>query len=310
MRSRTKLYMVWIIVGILLGVLGYGVWRSRLSHDGGDAGEFPFMERKESLYVWYNDASMTDYINSAALVYGDENGVRVIPHLVSESEYLEAINHATLHTEHVPDVFLLSNDSLEKAYLAGLASEIDDVMKIVNTDYFPQVALDAVTYKGKLIGYPVYYETVALLYNETYLKEWATQQAQNEAAAAQVAYDETTIKARAEDYMKVAVPKTIDDILNLANTFDPPETVEAIFKWDVSDIFYNYYFTGNYLLAGGDTGDDKAILHINTPEAAACLEVYKNLNQFFFAMVLFGNGEQHFLQIKVHGASPSCALRE
>ena len=282
MRSKTKLYMVWIIIGVLLGVLGYGVWRNRLSHDEGESGGLPFMQRKESLYVWYNDASMTDYINSAALVYGDENGVRVIPHLVSESEYLEAINHATLHTAHVPDVFLLSNDSLEKAYLAGLASEVNDVMEIVNTEYFPKVALDAVTYKEKLIGYPVYYETVALLYNETYLKEWAVQQAQNEAAAAQVAYDEATIKARSEDYRKVAVPKTIDDILNLANTFDPPETVEAIFKWDVSDIFYNYYFTGNYLLAGGDTGDDKTILHINTPEAAACLEVYKNLNQFFY----------------------------
>ena len=58
--------------------------------------------------------------------------------------------------------------------------------------------------------------------------------------------------------------------------------MEGIFKWDVSDIFYNYYFVGNYVSVGGDAGDDKSILNLNNPEAVKCLEVYKNLNQFFY----------------------------
>lgn len=281
MRSITKFLIIPVIIGVLLGGTIYSVWKD-LNPAGEEEELLGLFDNKETIYVWYNDETMTDYINGAAVLYGDENGVRVIPHLVSESEYLETVNQASIQDEHVPDVFLLNNDSLEKAYLAGLASEIDDCMEIVNPGYFPQVALDAVTYKEKFVAYPLYYETSILLYNETYLQEWALQQAKNESAEAETAYDEETLNNKAAEYMLTAIPHTIDDILNLANTFDPPEAVEGIFKWDVSDIFYNYYFVGNYLTVGGDTGDDRTALNLNNPEAVACLEVYKNLNQFFY----------------------------
>ncbi|MBR4020523.1 MAG: hypothetical protein IKI99_04350, partial [Firmicutes bacterium] len=42
------------------------------------------------------------------------------------------------------------------------------------------------------------------------------------------------------------VPLTIDDILDFADQYDAPGNVDAIFEWDVSDIFYNYFFVGNY----------------------------------------------------------------
>ena len=242
MGSKIKYFVAPAMIGALLGGLVYTGWKSMNPAVGEEEGLTGLFNNKETIYVWYNDDSMTDYINGAAVLYGDENGVRVIPHLVSESEYLEAINQASLHEEHVPDVFLVSNDSLEKAYLSGLASEIDDSMDIVNTGYFPQVALDAVTYKGKQVAYPLNYETSILLYNETYLQEWARQQANNEAAEAEVTYDEETLNNKTAEYMLNAIPHTIDDILHIANTFDPPEAVEGIFKWDVSDIFYNYYF--------------------------------------------------------------------
>lgn len=265
--------------GALLGALIFFAYEKNGNEN--QSGFSP-LDGKETIYIWYDDESMSDYINSAAVIYGDENGVRVIPNLVSESEYLEAVNQASLHTQQIPDLFLLSNDSLEEAYLAGLASDIDDVMEIVNMGYFPQVALDAVSYKDRLIAYPLYYETSVLLYNETYLQEWALQQVNAEAAEAGTAYDEETLQTKTEVYMEQAVPKTIEDLLNLANTFDPPEGVEGIFKWDVSDIFYNYYFVGDYVLVGGETGDDKNILQINTPQAQSCLEVYAGLNEFFY----------------------------
>ncbi len=281
MSSKVKFFVAPLIVGALLGGLAYNGWKG-MQPSAEEEGIFNLFEQKETIYVWYNDDTMTDYINGAAVVYGDENGVRVIPHLVSESEYLEAINQASLEGEHIPDLFLVSNDSLEKAYLAGLAAEIDDQMEIVNPGYFPQVALDAVTYKDKKVAYPLYYETSILLYNETYLYEWAAQQATREAEEQGVVYDEATMANRTEAYLLEAIPHTIDDILRIADTFDAPEAVEGIFKWDVSDIFYNYYFVGNYVSVGGDAGDDKSILNLNNPEAVKCLEVYKNLNQFFY----------------------------
>ncbi len=61
-----------------------------------------------------------------------------------------------------------------------------------------------------------------------------------------------------------------------------PAGVDGVLKWDVSDIFYNYWIVGNYMIVGGDAGDDKRQININNPETIQCLEVYKALNQFFF----------------------------
>ncbi|MBE5884614.1 MAG: sugar ABC transporter substrate-binding protein [Lachnospiraceae bacterium] len=251
---------------------------------------------KETIYFWYSDDTMTNYINSAAVAFGEREGVRVIPILTSDSEYLEAVNRETLHSEQMPDVYLLSNDSLEKAYLAGLASEVMDSEGVCTETNFPKAALDAVAYEGKTIAYPMYFETSALVYNKTYLEAWAKQQAEKEIAGAVdegddsgmtepvdgATLDQAEVEAKALTYMQQAIPATVEDILNIANTFDVPEGVEGVMKWDVSDIFYNYWIVGDYMIVGGDAGDNEQYMNINNPETIQCLEVYKGLNQFFF----------------------------
>ena len=263
---------------------------------------------KETIYCWYSDESLSGYINAAAVSFGEQNKVRVIPVLTSDSEYLEVINQETLHSDQIPDIYLLSSDSLEKAYLAGLASKVPDTEKICDTDHFSQAALAAVTYNDKIIGYPVYFDTSALVYNEDYLKTWATQQAEKELSGSsdndepvgegeeiieedslpedqtteQAAVDEAAVNALAEQYFAKALPSTVDDLLNIADTFDAPEGVEGVMKWDVNNIFYNYWIVGNYMIVGGDPGDDRNDININNPETIQCLEVYKALNQFFF----------------------------
>lgn len=70
---------------------------------------------KETIYCWYSDEALSGYINAAAVSFGEQNsGVRVIPVLTSDSEYLEAINQETLHSDQIPDIYLLSSDSLER----------------------------------------------------------------------------------------------------------------------------------------------------------------------------------------------------
>lgn len=81
--------------------------------------------------------------------------------------------------------------------------------------------------------------------------------------------------------MEEALPQTIDDILAFADVYDAPEQVEAVFKWDVSDIFYNYFFVGNYMDVGGENGDRSDSIHIYNEETIRCLRVYQDLNQFF-----------------------------
>lgn len=211
---------------------------------------------KDTLYFWYADDSLTDYLTNVSAAYYEQKGIHVIPVLHSGLEYLEEINDASVHpgedVPQMPDLYVLTNDSLEKAYLAGLASPIRDYGSICNENNFPQTALDAVTYQDEYVAYPFYFETSALLYNRTYI-EGAEQE----------------------------LPETIDGILAFADAYDAPEQVEAVFKWDVSDIFYNYYFTGNYMIVGGETGDDPGQVDIANEKTRKCLEIYQNLNQFF-----------------------------
>lgn len=288
MNLKKKLLSVAAVIAMTAVAL-YGS-TMEISGVGETDSRFSWMGEKETLYLWYADDELTNYLNGAAVEFGVKENVRVIPILVSDSEYLEALNRASLEGEQVPDVYLLSNDSLEKAYLAGLAAEIQDVENICNEEHFPAAALSAVEYRGKKIAYPLFYETSAFVYNQSYLEQWAEQQALKELASADeeggseasAEVDPALLEQKKDEYLAKAVPTTVEEIQNFADTFDVPEAVEGIMKWDVSDIFYNYWIVGEYMIAGGDAGDDSSNMSINNPETVQCLEVYKALNQFFF----------------------------
>lgn len=294
---------------LLVGALTAGLFAGSLVNwDSEDAegDSLILSNHKETIRFWYGDEALADYISSAAVAFGEANNVRVLPYYVAESDYLEAINRVTLDDESSmimsPDAYLISHDLLEKAYLAGLAVPVEDSAGVVDEAHFPRAALSAVTYQDKIVAYPLYYETSALIYNKTYLYEWARQQAEKpdtvdhyegeegefeeleelpDEANSLVIWDEDTIALRTEQFFANAVPATVNDILRMADTFDPPEMVEGIFTWDVSDIFYNYYFVGNYMNVGGDAGDDRSQISVNNPEVITSLQIYQGLNQFF-----------------------------
>lgn len=293
MHFKKRLLMAAVLVVCVAGLMIVGTGKmGSVREKQTEEGVSLFSGNKDTVYFWYTDDTMTSFINSAAVTFGQERGVRVIPVLTSEGEYLEAINRESLHGEHMPDVYLLGNDSLEKAYLAGLASKTQDDGKMMNTQVFPQAALNAVSYHGNSIAYPLYFETTALVYNETYLEEWAKQQATRELKTVvdaegeetvddSIQVDETRLDQLTQTYLDQGIPATVDEILDIADTFDVPEGVEGVMKWDVSDIFYNYWIAGYYMNVGGPAGDDESQLHIYNEEAIQCLEVYKALNQFF-----------------------------
>ena len=293
---------------------------------------------KDTIYIWYTDDSLTDYLNSVVLSYNEEKDIRVETKLVSGLEYLEAVNKASLSDEeNTPDLFIVSNDSLEKAYLAGLATEVTDPEGICNTDQFSDTALKAITYDQKKVAYPFYFETSVLVYNETYLEQIARDKveaelgqsegealAENQApaevdtnassdggeedAATDEAVTESTteeatqtditelqtveipdvfaessteVKDASMELVDTMIPSNIVDILVFADSYDAPADVENIFQWDVSDIFYNYFFIGNYINVGGDAGDDASAIDIYNEDAVASLKVYQDLSQFF-----------------------------
>ena len=303
MTLKKRLIMI-VVAALCVGGL-YAAGKFGMTVSPKDSGEVPadsLFGRRETLYLWYADETLTDYLNSVAVSYGEyQDEVRVVPVYTPGLEYLETINQASLQTEEVPDLYIVSNDSLEKAYLAGLASEVKlpaGVLPMEET--LPGMAVRAVTYHDKQIGYPYYYETSCLLYNRTYLEDLARAQitaerdlalaedAQEQADSGEVEEEiqeshqeeevsEEEIAAKLEE----AIPETIDEILSFADVYDAPEQVEAVFKWDVSDIFYNYFIVGNYIDVGGADGDNADSIHIYNEDAIRALRVYQSLNQFF-----------------------------
>ena len=300
MILRKRLYSAVLVLVLVIGALYVGKSGMMISDSTAES----IFRHKESIYFWYTDETLTDYLNSAAVAYNEtKENIRVVPVLVSANDYLEAINEASLEGSSVPDVYLLSHDSLEKAYLSGLATQVKDYDKVCTTESFPQAALDAVTYHDKIVAYPFYYETSVLLYNETYLKEHASVQLAQEAEATDEATDEAAEDAVAEGEtaegeateelvqddnseeiaarVETMLPSTMDDILTFGNEYDAPGQVEAIFKWDVADVFYNYFFIGKHMIVGGDTGDNSDNIDIYNLEAMQCLSTFQNLNEFF-----------------------------
>lgn len=284
MSFRSRFFSAFLVVVMLCAVLYQGL----RAENGVTGGVMDIPGGKETIHVWYTDEALTDYMNSRALNYMEENeDVRIVPTLVSAVEYLETIHEATMEQEVYPDLYLITNDSLEKAYMAGLATEIGDPQQKVNSSYFPETAVKAVTYEGKKIAYPFTYETSVFLYNQTYLETMAATKAQ--ALASQAEADaqkgqESEEEAETANTVSGAddlVPQTFDDILTLADEYDAPEGVESILKWDVSDIFYNYFFAGNYMNIGGETGDDSAVVDVCNEQSVACMQMYQSLNQFF-----------------------------
>lgn len=302
MRLRKRFFAVAAVLAMTAAVL-YGSTRE-IGALGSLEDQISWLSEKETIYCWYSDESMSNYINMAAVSFGEQEGVRVIPMLTDDSAYLEAINHASLTPESVPDVYLLSNDYLEKAYLAGLASEIRDTENLCTLDNFPKAALDATNYLGMQVAYPLFYDTSVLIYNDTYIQEWVKQQADKAMGGGddtgdsaveepQAPTESTTatgdkpidasilLQQKIKEYELRSIPVTIDTVLEIADSYDAPDTVEGIMKWDVTDIFYNYWAVGNYMVVGGDAGDEKNRIDINNENVKQCLDIYKQLNQFF-----------------------------
>lgn len=282
--------------------------------------ETVFSSGKETVYLWYTDEMLTSYLTGAAVAYNEDHDVRIVPVLEPALEYLENINRASLES-NPPDLYILGHDSLEKAYLAGLADEVDfpgdgSGEGISMEEAFLNTGLQAVTYKDKMIAYPFYFETSGLLYNKTYLEDMARNQleaeadlAEGEAAQAQAeasqpmeenaagqegeAVDQSSSENGEETLperftpeqvnarINEILPATIKDIETFADEYDAPEQVEGVFKWDVTDIFYNYFFVGNTLGMGGSAGWDTNQIDIYNLATIENLRVYQELNQFF-----------------------------
>lgn len=249
----------------------------------------------DTITIWYTDSYMEEYIRNAAVVYEEETGVRVVPTYVSGLEFLEAIQEATIDEDYGPDLYIIGSESLEKAYLSGLCAEVSDSNIVLNSSHFPQTSLNAITYNGKKLGYPLIFEGSVFLYNRTILEQVAA--AYNESVASGETtsnYGEGDVSDGSEENTESeenaeAVEVTADDILptsivgiiEFALNYNLTEGVDSYFKWCVSDVLYEYWFAGAYMNVGGANGDDRDDIDIYNTDSIYCMKVFQDFKQFF-----------------------------
>ena len=246
-------------------------------------------EEGTSITVWFTDSYLEEYLRNAAVVYEEQTGVKVIPTCVSSLEYLEAIQKATIDDNYGPDVFLLDSESLEKAYLSGLCCSVEDPNRVLNSAYYPMIALNAVSYGDKKLGYPILFESSLFVYNRTLLEEIAEMYNQGLDEGKTSDYGEGVVEAEnpegVEEVQHVTadeiIPTSIVGIIEFALKYDMVEGMQSYFKWCVSDVLYDYWFSGAYMDVGGIRGDERSEINIYSEESVYCLEVFQDFKQFF-----------------------------
>ena len=198
------------------------------------------------MLVWYTNDSLTPYMEYVAEDYEEKTGMHVVVKKVAPADYLEQIYAASVSEDvSTPDVYITTNDCLEQAYLSGLATE---EYLTLSTEEFSESALSAVTYKGKKIASPLYFDTTLLFMNKKYAG---------------------------------TPPETMDILLAFAESFEETEGVENVLKWDCTNGFRDYFFAGAYLELAGEDGDDSTKLDVTGKNLVKSMTYFQSMNDFF-----------------------------
>lgn len=218
MKALQKRLVSVSVVGAVLILAAAGVHKRGLpeAEAGGQQAQQPETgsadggaDTAADLLVWYEDATYTEFFEKAAQEYYERTKVKVAVQCKDTLDYIGEIYDETMQGDAFPDVYLISGDNLEEAYLYGLVS--------VNTKGLEgtragENAKRAASYNEKLLGYPLSYNTCVFVYQT--------------------------------DYFATA-PESLQSIIDYSNENEPPENVEYLLEWDVNDAFYDFPFISN-----------------------------------------------------------------
>lgn len=229
----------------------------------------------EKLDFWYTAEEYQPYLESAAADYKEKTGVDVKLHYRNQSVYAGELEKAVIQrTEDAPDAFLTENKTLSNLYAEGVAGEGNASFFEAHKAEYSSTAFDSVTYHGKYIAYPLGFDTSIFLYNTNATTVEVLTQEDT------VDVDGDSIPEQIETAEKTIIPTTFEDVLEFSDSFDGMSGVENVFKWDVSDVFCNYFFTGAYMKIGGETGEEDTI-DIANEKSLLAMQYFKNMKEYF-----------------------------
>lgn len=198
--------------------------------------------KKVNLTVWESDGPEKSYILWAAKEYQKLNKNVKIKYEPVASTDVRAKIELDGPAGVGADIFVAPHDHIGALVNGGHVLPIEDASYI---DSFVDAAKMGASYKGSVYGHPLGIETYGLFYNKDLIPE---------------------------------PPKTWDDIIKFAKTFNDKSQNKYALVWAVGDGYYGYMFMSSFgAQLFGPNGDDRAQHNINSPEAIQGLKYFQSL---------------------------------
>ncbi len=143
------------------------------------------------------------------------------------------------------DVFVTPHDHIGALVSGGHVLPVDDADTYM-ADFLPMAKMGA-SYNGKVYGYPLGAETYALFYNKALIQK---------------------------------APKTWDEVISFAKTFNNKAEGKYALVWPVSDGYYGYMFMDSFgAPLFGPNGNDRKQHNLNSANAVKGLTYFQNLKK-------------------------------
>lgn len=209
------------------------------------------IETPVTINVWYDNKDYERYLNTVASgLKAANNLITVNPVYIEAQDIIDTLYTETVRNNNAPDVYLMSSENSDKAYLLGLMLENDSYGDIYNENIYGKAAIKSASYKGKLYGYPVSFDMPVMVYNKKYASS-------------------------VDSYYEI---KQISDNYQVT---EENQNIKKVFDFDASDMLINYPYVGRYMNIGGDVSENADIFTIDELNFKRALKEYASLKNTF-----------------------------
>lgn len=204
-----------------------------------------FAAGKAKLKVWESDGPEKVFIQKAIKQFKKVNKNVMITYEPVASTDARAKIELDGPAGVGADVFVTPHDHIGALVQGGHVLPVDDADAYM-ADFLPMAKMGA-SYNGAVYGYPLGAETYALFYNKDLIKE---------------------------------APKTWDDVIAFAKTFNNKAEGKYALVWPVADGYYGYMFMDSFgAPLFGPNGDDRKQHNLNSANAIKGLTYFQNLRK-------------------------------
>src|SRR5699024_4263125 len=174
-------------------------------NNSGEEAEADMPEKIDKLKLWVNaEEKQEDAVKEITEKYTEETGIAVELVPVDMLEQVEKLD-VEGPAGNGPDIIFQPHDRIGDLVIRGLVDSVD--LGAVESDY-TDTALEAIQYDGEYWGFPAVVDTYAMYYNKSLVDE----------------------------------PKTMEDIMNIAEQFTDASKDEYGFLMEAANFYFSYPF--------------------------------------------------------------------